>query len=174
MLARIEQVEGVEWAAVEATGRYLAVRAGAGFDDERVAAAVERALGARGRRVGDPLARAQLAAHGRGEPWFTSREAHALSYIEGRLVSVHVAARVGAELKLDRAASDALAEAVRQVFFGVLERVHAEGGRDSSGWFYVEWPGIAREVAARLAGIVSADAGLEERIAGCYRRQGAP
>jgi hypothetical protein len=170
VLARIELVEGVEWAAAEATGRYLAVRFGAGFEEERVMAGVERALGARGRRVGDALARAQLAAHHRGDPWFTAREAHALSYIEGRLVSVHVATRVGAELKLDREARDALAEAVRQVFFGVLERVHAEGGRESSGWFYVEWPGIAREAAARMAGVFPADAGLEARVAGCYTR----
>jgi hypothetical protein len=170
VLARIEQVEGVAWAAVEATGRFLAVRARPGVGEEQLASAVERALGARGRRLGEPQARAQLAARERGDPWFTSREANALSYIEGRLVSVHVSERVGAELKLGRELREALAEAVRLVFFGVLERVHAEGGRESSGWFYVEWPGIAREVASRMAAVVPADAGLEKRIAGCYRR----
>ena len=169
MLARTENLEGVEWAAVEATGRFLAVRARAGSDAEEVAGAVERALGARGRRASPEAAGLQLAARERGDPWFTAREVHALSYIEGRLVSVHVAARVGAELGLDRAARDALAEAVRLVFFGVLERVHAEGGRESSGWFYVEWPGIACDVATRLSGIVPDAAQLEARIAGCYR-----
>jgi hypothetical protein len=166
-LARTENLEGVEWAAVEATGRFLAVRARVGSTEE-VAAAVERALGARGRRASPEAASAQLGARERGDPWFTAREVHALSYIEGRLVSVHVAARVGAELGLDRTARDALAEAVRLVFFAVLERVHAEGGRESSGWFYVEWPGIAREVAARMAGVVPAEGRLEERVAGCY------
>jgi hypothetical protein len=170
VLARIEQVEGVEWAAVEVTGRYLAVRAGAGFDEEQVMRAVESALGSRGRRVEDAAARIQLAARDRGDPWFTAREVHALSYIEGRLVSVHVAGRVGSELGLDREAREALAEAVRQVFFGVLERVHAEGGRESSGWFYVEWPAIARDVAARMAGDVGEAADLERRIADCYRK----
>jgi hypothetical protein len=169
-LARIEQVEGVEWAAVEATGRFLAVRPRAGAAAAQVAEAVERALGPRGRRAVEPLARVQLAALGRGDPWFTAREVHALSYIEGRLVSVHVAAKVGAELGLDRDAREALAESVRVVFFAVLERVHAEGGRESSGWFYAEWPSIAREVAARMAGTVPPEARLEERVAACYAR----
>ena len=33
-----------------------------------------------------------------------------------------------------------------------MERVLAEGGRDSSGWFFTEWPTLARRVAARCAG----------------------
>jgi hypothetical protein len=170
VLARIEQVEGVAWAAVEATGRFLAVRPRDGARGPQVASAVEAVLGPRGRRASEALARAQLAALDRGDPWFTAREAHALSYIEGRLVSVHVAAKVGAELALDRGAREALAECVREVFFAVLERVHAEGGRESSGWFYAEWPSIAREVAARMAGTVPAEARLEERVAAVYRR----
>jgi len=169
VLARIESLEGVEWAAVEATGRYLAVRPRSGAGPE-VAAAVERALGPRGRRAEESLARSQLSARDRGDPWFTARQAHALSYIEGRLVSVHVAAKVGAELGLDRGARDALAEAVRVVFFAVLERVHAEGGRESSGWFYVEWPGIAEAVAARLAGEVPDAGALRRSIAAVYGR----
>jgi hypothetical protein len=170
VLARIERVEGVEWAAVEATGRFLAVRPREGAAAAQLAAAVGELLGPRGRRAGEPLAVAQLAARERGDPWFTAREVHALSYVEGRLVSVHVAAKVGAQLGLDRAAREALAESVRVVFFGVLERVHAEGGRESSGWFYPEWPKIAREVAARMAGVVPAEAQLEQRVAECYGR----
>jgi hypothetical protein len=170
VLARIENVEGVEWAAVEATGRFLAVRPRAGAVAPQVVSAVEAVLGRRGRRAGEELALAQLAALDRGDPWFTGREVHALSYIEGRLVSVHVAAKVGAELGLDRGAREALAESVRVVFFAVLERVHDEGGRESSGWFYAEWPSIAREVAARMAGTVPDGAGLEARVAACYAR----
>lgn len=170
MLARIEAIEGVAWAAVEATGRFLAVRPGAGADGAAVAAAVERALGARGRRTGEALARAQLAARERGDPWFGSKEAHALSYIEGRLVSVHVAARVSKELGLGGAARAALAEAVRELFFAVLERVHAEGGRESSGWFYSEWPAIAAAVAERMAGEVDDVQALAAAISGCYAR----
>jgi hypothetical protein len=172
VLARIEQVEGVGWAAVEATGRFLAVRPRRGAGAEPVAAAVERALGARGRRAGDALARSQLAALERGDPWFTAAQVHALSYVEGRLVAVHVATRVAKALGLPRAAKEDLDEAVREVFFGVLERVHAEGGRDSSGWFYVEWPRIAAEVARRLASRVPDAAALEAAVAGCYRRGG--
>ncbi len=170
MLARIESVEGVEWAAVEATGRFLAVRPRAGAAVELVAADVERRLGGRGRRAGDALARAQLAAHSRGDPWFTAKEAHALSYIEGRLVAVHAAAMVAGELGLGSGAQEALAEAVREVFFGVLERVHAEGGRESSGWFYAEWPRIAAAVAARMAVEVPDAAALSARLAACYAR----
>jgi hypothetical protein len=170
VLARIEMVEGVEWAAVEATGRFLAVRLRAGAGSEAVAAAVERVLGVRGRRAGDAMARAQLSALVRGDPWFTAKEAHALSYIEGRLVAVHAATRVARELGLGRDAKEAVAEAVREVFFGVLERVHAEGGRESSGWFYAEWPRIAAAVAARLSGAVPDAAALSERLAACYAR----
>jgi hypothetical protein len=174
VLARIERVEGVEWAAVEATGRFLAVRSRAGAAREQVAAAVERALGARGRRAGDALARSQLAARERGDPWFTASEAHALSYVEGRLVAVRAAARVGAELGLPHPAREALAEAVREVFFAVLERVHAEGGRESSGWFYGEWPRVAADAAARMAGEGVDVALLTERLAACHRRASQP
>jgi hypothetical protein len=170
VLARIEQVEGVEWAAVEATGRFLAVRVARGADPGAIGEAVGRSLGGRGRRAEDALARSQLAARGRGDPWFTAAEAHALSYVEGRLVSVHVATRVGGELRLPAAAREALAEAVREVLFGVLERVHAEGGRESSGWFYEEWPRIAAAAVERLAGRAPEPSALIERLAACYAR----
>jgi hypothetical protein len=173
VLARIEKVEGVAWAAVEATGRFLAVRPAERADPEAVAAAVERALAPRGRGAGAALARSQLSALERGDPWFTAKEAHALSYIEGRLVAVHAAGRVAAELSLDRAAKESLAEAVREVFFAVLERVHAEGGRESSGWFYGEWPRIAAAVAERMDGQVPDRAALEAAVAGCYSRRSA-
>ncbi|HSM93969.1 MAG TPA: hypothetical protein VLT47_13885 [Anaeromyxobacteraceae bacterium] len=170
MLARIEKVEGVEWAAVEATGRFLAVRPRDGAGEEAVAVAVERALAGRGRRAGEALARSQLAARERGDPWFGAKEAHALSYVEGRLVSVHVSARVARELGLGREAKERLAESVREVFFAVLERVHAEGGRESSGWFYAEWPRIAAEVAARMADAVPDRQALLDRLTACYAR----
>ena len=52
----------------------------------------------------------------------------------------------------------------------ILERVHAEGGRESSGWFYVEWPGIAAEAARRMEAQGHAIRSLGERIAACYAR----
>jgi hypothetical protein len=170
VLARIEKVEGVEWAAVEATGRFLAVRPRPREAPDRLAAAVERALAGRGRLAGEALARSQLAARERGDPWFTAKEAHALSYVEGRLVSIHVATKVARELGLGRESREALAEAVREVFFGVLERVHAEGGRESSGWFYAEWPKVAAAVGERMAGEIPDAAALSERLAACYAR----
>lgn len=170
MLARIEGIEGVEWAGAEATGRFLAVRPARAGDRERVAEAVGRALGPRGRRAGDALARSQLAALGRGDPWFRANEVHALSYVEGRLVAVHTASRVAKELRLQPREREELAEAVREILFGVLERVHAEGGRESSGWFYAEWPRIAAAVAARMAGSVPDPPALEARVAACYAK----
>jgi len=170
VLARIEKLDGVEWTGVEATGSFLAVRSRAGADVEAVAAAVAIALGGRGRAAESEQARSQLAALGRGDPWFGPREVHALSYVEGRLVAVRVAARVAQELELDPEAKAALAQAVREVFFGVLERVHAEGGRESSGWFYAEWPEIARAVGERMANLVPDAARLAARVAACHAR----
>jgi hypothetical protein len=171
VLARIERLEGVEWAAVEATGRYLAVRARAGSAVETMAAAVAAALGARGRRVGEAVARSQLAARERGDPWFSAVDAHALSYVEARLVSVRVAARVGQELGLGRAEREALAEAVRELFFGFLARIHAEGVADANARFYAEWPSMAAAAAERLAGQVQDTAALSARIAACHARR---
>lgn len=170
MLARIEEIDGVAWAGAEATGRFLAVRPRADADAEQLGAAIERALAGRGRRAGEALAGAQLAAREQGDPWYSAREVRALSFIEGRLVAVHVAAKVGGDLGLADADRAALAEAVREVFFAVLERVHAEGGRESSGWFYVEWPGIAAEAARRMEAQGHVLPALSERIAACYAR----
>jgi hypothetical protein len=170
VLARIERVEGVEWAAVEATGRYLAIRAREGSAVEEVATAVGEALGARGRPAGEEPSRSQLAARERGDPWFTAGEAHALSYIEARLVAVRVAGRVGSEIGLTRAQRDALAEAVREDFFRFLERLHAEDVHDANGRFYSEWPRIALAVAERMAAQLPDPAALAERLAACYAR----
>jgi hypothetical protein len=37
-----------------------------------------------------------------------------------------------------------------------MARVHAEGGRTSSGWIYEEWPAIAAAAASRCAGAMPA------------------
>jgi hypothetical protein len=40
-------------------------------------------------------------------------------------------------------------EAARVELFALMEQVHGEGGRPSSGWFYEAWPAVAARIAAR-------------------------
>jgi hypothetical protein len=154
VLARIEKVGGVASARVEASGRFFLVELAGGADEARTLEGVAAALGGRARRLDDVAAAAQLAARPRGDPWLSASEVHALSYVEGRVVAVRVADAVAKAASLDAAEGEALLEAVRAEVFSAIERVHDEGGRDSTGWFFEAWPAISRAIAARARGFV--------------------
>lgn len=160
MLARLEQVEGVATARVEATGRFFALTLAPGADEARALAAAEVALRRPPRRLAPDEARAQLARAERGDPWFTRAEAAALCYVEARMIAARAEGAVASAAKLGTAEREAVGEALRVVLFEIMERILAEGGRDSSGWFYEEWPGVAARAASRCAGQVA-----EERCA---------
>jgi hypothetical protein len=152
VLARLDAIPGVQESRVEAGGRYFLLVLAPGADEARVLAGAAEALRGRARRLGDAAAAAQLASRGRGDPWLAAAEVQALSYVEARIVAARAADAVAPAAGLDRAARDALAEAARVEVFRAIERVHDEGGRESSGWFNAAWPAIAAAVAARLEG----------------------
>lgn len=163
MLARLDAVPGVAESRVEASGRFFLLALAPGADPAAVVAAARGALRGRGRALDAAAAAAQLDARERGDPWLSAREVHALSYVEGRIVAFRAADAVAASAGLDGAARAALAEAARAELFLAIERVHAEGGRESSGWFYEEWPRLAAAIAARLRDAVPAP--LHGRVA---------
>jgi hypothetical protein len=157
VLARLEQVDGIAEARAEATGRFFALVLAAGADEARTLAAVEVALRRPPRRLPPEEAAAQLARAGRGDPWFDRAGVVELCYVESRMIAARAEGAVGAAAKLDPAERAAVGDALREELFEIMERILAEGGRDSSGWFYEEWPGLAARAAARAAGGIAAE-----------------
>lgn len=149
VLARLDAVPGISRSRAEASGRFLLLELSPGADPGRVLAAARRALGREARRLPEAEAREQLAARGRGDPWLAAPEVMALSYVEGRILSTRVSAEAALEARLDARERDLLAEALRLEIFAALERVHAEGGRSSSGWFYEAWPAVGAAALQR-------------------------
>jgi hypothetical protein len=155
VLARLEAVEGVADARVEATGRWFALTLTLGADEAAALAGAEVALRRAPRRLPPGEAAAQLARRAAGDPWFSRAEVAALCFLEARMLAARGAAGVGLAAALDGAERDALEEALRDELFATMGRVLAEGGRDSSDWFYVEWPALAARVGARSAGALA-------------------
>jgi hypothetical protein len=151
VLARLEAIPGVASARTDSSGRFFWITPAPGARPPEVAERCRAALGASAALLGPAAAAAQLAAHERGDPWLGAGEVMTLSFVEGRLLSVRIAGDAAAESGASAAQREAVAEAVRVELFAALERVHAEGGRKSSGWIDEEWPAIAAAAAARCA-----------------------
>jgi hypothetical protein len=143
---------------VEASGCFFLVVLAPGAEEGRVVAEAMTALRGRAARLEPAAAAAQLAARPRGDPWLSAREIVGLSYVEARIVATTTAARVAAQAGLDGRATAAVAEALRLELFAAVERVHAEGGRESSAWFYAAWPAIAAAAADRSAAALGPEA----------------
>lgn len=151
MLARLEAVDGVAEARVEATGRFFALALAEGADDATALAGAARALRCAPRRLPPEEAALQLRARAAGDPWLARAEVASLCFLESRMLASQGAAAVARAAGLEASERGALEDAFRDVLFGAMERVLGEGGRDSSGWFYVEWPALAEEIARRAA-----------------------
>jgi hypothetical protein len=148
VLARLDAIPGVAGARAEGTGRHLLLELAPETDLAAVEAAARQVLGGGARRLDERAAAAQLEAISRGDRWFTAAEAPQLSFLEARILSVRIAGDLVGALALPAPEAARLVEAIRQVLFEAVERVHAEGGRESSGWFFAAWP----ELAGRIAG----------------------
>jgi hypothetical protein len=156
VLARLSGIHGVTGARVECSGTYFHVEAASPAALEAALPAIRAALGASARVASDAERDTQLAARGRGEPWFSVRDVRALSYVEARVLAARMLDAATAAVELDAAAAEGVHEALRVEITAALERAHDEGGRSSSGWFWGEWPRIVERVSARLAAAIGA------------------
>ncbi|GAO03687.1 hypothetical protein [Anaeromyxobacter sp. PSR-1] len=175
MLARLDAIPGVRESRADASGRHFLLELRPGADRAAAVEAACAALGARARPLEPEEAAAQLEARGRGDPWYAAADTLALCYLEARVLAANAGPAAARAAGLDAAAGDAVCEAARAVLFQVMERVHGEGGRPSSGWFYEEWPAIADAIAersARLLPALDADAAarLRRAIAALHAR----
>ena len=150
VLARLDAIPGVT-ARVDSSGRFFWLAVDASADLPGATALAAETLGARASALSGADAEAQLAAHASGDPWLTAREVMMLSYVESRILSVRLASAVQHEVGATAEQREVIAEAVRSALFAAMERVHAEGGRSSSGWIFEEWPLIAAAAAKRCA-----------------------
>lgn len=130
----------------ECSGHFFLVELVDGATDDIGARALE-VLGRGARLVTADEAGAQHDARRRGEPWITAVEARALSFIEGRMLGISVAAAVAPEVGLTAQEREHLAEAVRQEMFSHVERIYA--GLAPAGRFFDVWPQIALRAADR-------------------------
>jgi hypothetical protein len=149
VLARLDALPGVACSRTEASGRFFLIELHPGADASLAEERSMAVLGRGCRRLGESESESQLAARGAGDPWLAAVEVVTLSFVEGRLLSVRITAAATRELDLSVEEQERLTEAVRVELFAALQRVHAEGGRPSSGWIYQDWPGIAAAAAER-------------------------
>ncbi len=174
MLARLDSLPGVKVSRTDSSGRFFWLELREGVDETTVASLGTGALGAGARVLSPEQAAAQLALRGAGDPWLAGREVMTLSFVEGRLLSVRVAGEAARKASLPPALRERVAEAVRAELFGAMARVHAEGGRKTSGWIYEEWPVLAAAAAARCAREMPGDvaARVREALPGLLGREG--
>ncbi|WP_242343284.1 hypothetical protein [Anaeromyxobacter terrae] len=164
VLARLSRIPELARAQVDAAGRLFLLELAPGADPDGALAAARAVLGARARPV--PDAEAQLESVPRGDRWFTAEDIRGLSYVEARVLAARVCDRALREVPLETALADRLEDAAVVEIRAALDRVHDEGGRDSSAWFDPAWPGIAAAIAARLRQALDADglAALREAL----------
>jgi hypothetical protein len=150
-MARLSAADGVGEARVDATGRHFLVAIAAGADVAHVEACALELLGAGATRLDDAAARAQLAARPRGDPWFSAGELLALCYVEARVLAARAGSAAAAAAGLGANDEARVTEEARVALFALMERVHGEGGRPSSGWFFDAWPEVAAHLGTRCA-----------------------
>jgi hypothetical protein len=148
VLARLDEIPGVSRSRAECSGHYFLLELVEGVPDGLAAVALA-VLGREARVLTPDEADVQHEARRRGEPWLTSEEARALSFVEGRMLGVRVSAAVSKEVGLPSKEQHALAEAVREEMFAHVERIHA--GLADAGRFFEAWPQIAARAADRCA-----------------------
>lgn len=163
VLARLDSLPGVAGARVDSSGRFFALALTVGVAPADVLARARDVLGEGARALAADEAEAQLAARRLGDPWLAAGEVMALSFVESRLLAVRLAGELARQAGAGPEQRDAVAEAIRRELFAAMERVHAEGGRRSSGWIYQEWPALAAAAAARCAPALPAP--LQARVA---------
>lgn len=151
VLARLDRIVGVAHARVESTGTWFLVEIHPAGARHQVEEEVLGVLGPTAEALSADAAGLQVATRDRGDHWYTSRDILGLSYLESRVIAARVSAKVGAEAQLPQPSVRALCEAVRAELFATVERVHAEGGRSSSSWFYKAWPALADRILSRVA-----------------------
>ena len=171
VLARLDAIPGLAPARSDSSGRFFWVAPGGGEDPASVAARAREVLGAGARLLSPDEAESQLASRPQGDPWLSAAEVMTLSFVEGRLLAFRVSGVAAREIGAGAEGREAIAEAIRVELFRVLQQVHAEGGRASSGWIDSAWPAIAAAAAVRCAPVLSADqqARLAGRLPGLLR-----
>ena len=164
MLARLDAIPGVSEARVDSSGRHFWLPVDETVDPAAVIALALAVLGKGSRALAPARAEAQLSAQRRGDPWLGASEVRTLSFVEARLLSVRIAGDLQRLSGIGPDDREEVTEAIRAELFIAMQRVHAEGGRGSSGWIYEEWPAIAAAAVRRCAETVPEE--LRLRLAG--------
>jgi hypothetical protein len=149
VLARLDAIPGVAAARVESSGRFFWILLAEGADPSLVTRLAQGVLGGGSRPLPADDAVLQLARQTHGDPWLGAAEVMTLSFVESRLLSVRLAGELARRAGAAPQEQEEIAEAIRIELFAAMERVHAEGGRSSSGWIYREWPAIAEAAVTR-------------------------
>jgi hypothetical protein len=148
VLARLDEIPGVRRSRAECSGHYILIELVEGFSDGVTPVAL-KVLGREAQVLTADEADVQHEARRRGEPWLTSQEARALSFVEGRMLGVRVSNAVSKEVGLTPEQQRSIADAVREEMFAHVERIHA--GLAEAGRFFEAWPEIAARAADRCA-----------------------
>lgn len=150
MLARIDEIDGVEESRVDWTGRFFLVRLRESVRPQRVEPLILEILGENARRVPADLEQQCLSAYRQGEPWVRSGETLLLSLAKPEILAERFASRAGRESGLEEGASTRLREVLREEIGAAFESLdRGEGPRP--GRLRAAWEAMLDRTAERVA-----------------------
>ncbi len=152
MLARIDEVDGVQKSRVSWDGRRFLVEVEPQADGARVASAVAAALG-EAERLAPADEASAISAYQGGERWLDHDQTVALSRDEARHLALPLVASIAREVGLDEGDARRLETVLHEELERVFERAHAAGGgleRLDEGR-----PEARRRIEQRLAGFLT-------------------
>jgi hypothetical protein len=142
VLARLDDVPGVEESRIDWSGRHFLLKLDSEDDRDRVVAPAAEILGDGARRLAPDAEAERSAAFPRGEPGMR------LSAEEARVLAERFTAEASKDAGLDEAKTRKLQALVEDETRRLLESLHAEGGAVSAR-FMEGWTPAAERVQER-------------------------
>ena len=168
MLARLDQVPGVEESRVDWTGRYILLRLKADADDGRVTTEAASTLGDGATRLDRAAESQKLETYRSGEPWLRAGETLRLSREEARVLARRFAGKAAGDAELTDEESRRVAKILEEEFAAAFDRIHASGEKPDRR-FRAEWSTVLERATVRTNAFLSKD--RVARVAESLRQQ---
>jgi hypothetical protein len=149
VLRSIDELEGVAESSTSWDGRFFRIEVRPGADPDGVAAAAAALLEGEACCVTEPRGKADPA---QPDAWFNTEQVVELSRHEAGVIAADFASEIGAEVELERTASERLHTVLREELTHAFEQAHASGGGVQRLWEQLPaaWPRFEARIAEFL------------------------